>query len=232
MCIRGYGDLSNAYLYPAIDREGHFVVERDDLNATAVAFSNVKIMRNDTTVFESEHGLDGKLFITNSRIVLMCENYQSGNIIWVGGLVGALIASVASDALAKERTSGTVLTGHIRYEWLDEAVASSEKFLLGLIDETIIITYRGSECTQWSVTISLENVKGIATKTRSEIQRRFALFKQEQLPSRKEQVKKPYQLPAVNAAHSSDLQYCSQCGGKIRESDAYCKHCGAKQTAS
>jgi len=232
MRIRRYGDRSNPYLYPVIDGEGHFVGEEGDHSAAALEFSNVKIKRNAETVYESEHGLDGKLFITDSRVVLMSENYQSGNIIWAGGLVGAVIASAASDAMARQRTSQTVLTGHIRYEWLDDVVASSEKYLLGLLDETITLTYPGSEHAMWSVSASLKNVEGIATKTRTEILRRVAQFKQEPLSPGQGQTKKPYQLPAINATSPSNLMYCSHCGGQIKESDAYCKYCGVKQSVS
>lgn len=228
MSIRGYGEWGDPYFYPAIDAKGHFVVEPEDYSAAAVAFNNVKILRNAVTVFESEHGLDGKLFITDARVVMMCENYQSGGIIWVGGLVGALIASAASDAMAKSRTEGTVLAGHIRYEWIEDVAASSEKIVLGLVDEEITITYRGSEHTIWKVVISLKNKKGIAGEAYSEIKRRYTLFKkgssQDKVPT-----KEPHQLPAVNATHSSHQVYCTQCGGKIRESDVYCKHCGVKQ---
>ena len=232
MTIRGYGEMGDPYLYPVIDEEGHFIVEQGDHSAAAIAFNNVKIMRNAVVVFESEHALDGRLFITDSRVVLLCEDYESGNIIWVGGLVGALIASAASDAMARSRTSRTVLCGHIRYEWLDDVAATSERYLLGLVDETVVITYRGKGPNVWSVTVSLKDIAGVAAKTRSEIERRHALFKQGPLPEKRSQARKPHQLPEAGATHTPALQYCSKCGGKIRQSDAYCKHCGAQQTVS
>jgi len=222
MSIRGFGDRGDPYFYPALDNEGRFLGEEGDRSAARLAFSNVKIMRDAVVVFESEHALDGKLFITDSRVVLLCENYQSGNIIWVGGLVGALIASTASNAMAKQRTSGTVLCGQVRYEWLDNVTASSERFLLGLGDETIVISYRGSGYSLWSVVVTLKDVKGIATKTCAEIMRRSTLFKQDPPPKEGDKARKPHQLPAANAL------YCTKCGGKIKTPDAYCKHCGAK----
>ena len=229
MTIRGYGERSDPYFYPVIDEEGRFIGEEGDRHASAVAFNNVKIMRNAVTVFESEHALDGKLYITDSRVVLMSENYQSGGIFWVGGLVGALIASAASDAMARSRTSGTVLCGQVRYEWLDDVAASSERFLFGLGDETVTVTYLGSEHATWSAIVSLKDAKGIATKACSEIMRRVTLFRQGPAPNGKDRARGPHQLPAVGATHPSDLLYCSQCGGKIRQGDTYCKHCGVKQ---
>ena len=158
----------------------------------------------------------------------MCEHYQTGGIFWVGGIVGAVIASAAADALAKSRTSGTVLAGHVRYEWLEGAAATSDKILLGLRDETLVITYRGSMQALWTVAITLKGGEGIATQTCAELLRRHALFNQEPLSDGRGSAKTPHQLPAINASSTIDSMFCTKCGGKVKKTDAYCKHCGKK----
>lgn len=232
MSIRPYGDSSSPYYYPAIDAGGNFVGETGDRNAAALPFSNVKILRNQVVVFESEDALDGRLYITDTRIVLMSEDYQSGGAFWIGGLAGAVIATAASELLARSRTAGTVLAGHIRYEWLDNVSATSDRYFLGLGDETLSITYGGMGSVgsvgsvgsaRWRVIISLENSTGLAEKTRSEIMRRHELFQQGPGPGDVRSARAPLPLPA------SELAYCSQCGGQIGPSDPYCKHCGSKQ---
>ncbi|MGE0220605.1 hypothetical protein [Mycolicibacterium sp.] len=59
-------------------------------------------------------------YITESRFVFVCPNYDKGGG-WVGvglGLPAAMIANAVSEHRAANRTRGTALTGHIRYPWV------------------------------------------------------------------------------------------------------------------
>lgn len=223
--IKAYGDRQSPELYPQIDEKGNFLLEQGDNSVASADFNNLLVKRESVTAYESEHGLDGKLFVTDSRIILLCENYQSGGALWIGNPVITVIASVASDAMVRSRTAGTVLTGHIRYEWIEAITPSSEKLLFNLVDETISFTYRDPFDTQWTLTVSLKNKKGLAEKVDAEISKRYTRFSQQHL-HKQQQV---HELPAIGATAPSDYVYCTQCGKKIRESAAFCRYCGAKQ---
>jgi hypothetical protein len=235
MSIQRYGVRSNPDFYPQIDKEGNFLLEKGEGSIASAKFSNIKVTRNGFTEFESEHALDGKLYITDCRIVLMSEDYQSGGAIWVGGLAGAVIATVASSALAKKRTEGTVLAGHLRYEWLENVSVSSEKLAFKLFDEVVTFSYRDCANNRWSVIVTLDSEGGLANKVGSEIEKRRTHFEQLH-PGAQGRVGQAHRLPAqagkssAAAGQASTGQvFCTQCGGKIKETDAFCKHCGAKQ---
>lgn len=226
ICIKAYGDRSNPEYYPQIDSEGNFVPEPGDNSASSTDFVGLIIKHNEQTIFESEHGLDGKLYLTDSRIVLMCDDYESGNVLWIGNPVITAIAGVASSVAAKSRTAGKVLTGHIRFEWIESIVPTSEKLIFSLNDESIVINYRDPLQTSYSLTVTLKNVSGIAHQVDSELQKRYQQFSREQLG---EKQKPPVGLPAIGQTKPSDMQYCTQCGKQIQAADPYCRHCGAKQ---
>lgn len=225
ICVKAYGDRSYPEYYPQIDEKGHFIPEPGDNGAVSADFTNLKLVQNGQTVFESEHGLDGKLFITDSRLVVMCEEYESAGFLWIGNPLLTVIAGIASSEMAKNRTAGKVLTGHVRFEWIESVVPQSEKILLGLVDESLVITYRDpfdSECT---LAISLKNSKGLSHKLDAEIQKRFEQKKRKHLSEKKQ---KP-ELPAVSRTSSAPHMFCTNCGEKLKESDKYCRRCGAKQ---
>lgn len=224
ICIKEYGDRSNPGYYPQIDEEGHFIPEPGDNSAVSAGFTNLLLRQNSKTVFESEHGLDGKLFITDARIVLICDDYESGGFLWIGNPLITAVAGVASTALARSRTAGKVLTGHIRYEWIKGVVPASEKLPFNLVDETITIDYRdpfGSEC---SLAVTLKNVKGVAGRISAEIRKRFSQHERQCKGERQRS-----ELPAARNAGSPSHKYCKKCGGQIKEPDVYCRHCGSKQ---
>lgn len=224
--IRAYGDRSYPEYYPQIDEKGYFIPEPGESAAVSASFTNLQVSQNSKIIFESEHGLDGKLFITDTRIVLMCDDYESGQFLWAGNPLITVIASAASSAAAKSRTVGKVLTGHVRYEWLKDIVSTSEKLLFSLTDETIVVNYQDPFDATCSLVISLKNVSGIASKIDAEIQRRIAKHKTQPLSGEDGQHK--LGLPAAGRGEPSNYAYCSECGKRSRESDKYCRNCGTK----
>lgn len=223
ICIKAYGDRSYPEYYPQIDEKGYFVVEPGDNSASSASFTNLQLEQNGTTIFTSEHGLNGKLFITDSRIVLMCDDYDSGGFLWIGNPLITAIAGVASAAAAKSRTAGTVLTGHVRYEWLSEVKAASDAILFGFTDEMLTIDYQDPFGARCSLKISLKNTKGLAQTLYNEIKNRRERQEQEQFS-----VNKKTALPAVGATSETNQNYCSSCGNKVREKDKFCKRCGVR----
>lgn len=226
LCIKAYGDISYPEFYPQIDEKGHFIPEPGDNSATSAPFTNLQVKQDSVLLFESEHGLDGKLFITDTRIVLMCDDYDSAGMMWIGNPVIMAVAGIASAAAAKARTAGKVLTGHIRYEWIESIVPQSEKLLFDWSDETIVINYRDPYNTLCSLAISLKNTKGMAHKIEAEFKRRIEQRDRQDLHGQKQAA---YQLPAVGSTQTTECIYCTQCGKKLKLTDAYCKYCGAKQ---
>lgn len=224
LCIKAYGDISYPELYPQIDEKGHFIPEPGDNSASSADFTNLQIKQGTQIIFESEHGLDGKFFITDSRIVLMCDEYESAGFMWIGNPLITAVAGIASSAMAKSRTAGKVLTGHIRYEWIEQIVPSSEKILFSLSDETITINYLDPYKITGSLTLSLKNEQGMAQRIDNEIRRR-----REKRDNPDLSMHKRAGLPAVGGTARANRAYCTQCGRIIKDTDVYCKHCGSKQ---
>lgn len=154
----------------------------------------------------------------------MCDDYESADILWIGNPVVTAIAGIASSAMAKSRSAGKVLTGHVRFEWIEGVVATSEKLLLNMVEETIVITYRDPFDTPCSLTVSLKNKKGMASKVEAEIEKRMTKQKSQHMGRQHR-----HELPAISSDESSSSAFCGQCGKRIKKSDIYCKYCGARQ---
>lgn len=79
--------------------------------------------------------LKAELYITRSRVALACKNYDKGakassEMFWLGSGLG-LTTALISKTYHKLRSRGSILAGHIRYEWLASVGGRPKVVLLG-----------------------------------------------------------------------------------------------------
>jgi hypothetical protein len=135
-------DWSDGRVYPAMADPAvadGMLVEREDLDGPSVMTVPASAIRvNGVTAGGSTRLLEYKgvkafLYVTDSRVVLACENYDKGSTYLGIGDIGAPVA-VAATAMsrlrARARRKGKMLTGQIRYQWLSEARAAPKNGLL------------------------------------------------------------------------------------------------------
>jgi hypothetical protein len=96
-------------------------------------------------------------WISASRVVIYCRNYDKGGG-WtgsgVGGIAVALTANAISKAMAANRRKGKALVGHLRFPWIS-AVSFSRRQGWGS-EESIRLSYvDGSETTNPACDITL-----------------------------------------------------------------------------
>jgi len=136
------GDWSDGRLYPVMADPalgGGMLVEREDLDGTSVVPIPVSTIRVDeVTAGGTVRLLECKkvkasLYVTDSRVVLACENYDKGSMYLGIGDIGATVAVAAtavSRLRARARRKGKMLTGQVRYQWLSEVRAAPKNGLL------------------------------------------------------------------------------------------------------
>lgn len=92
------------------------------------------------------------VYLSDARIGFHCRNYDAGGG-WIGfGGVGLIVAGVANSVSRKNaetKTAGTVLCGHIRYEWIAQLGFICKSSFLN--DNTLYIVYYDSEQTKWEI---------------------------------------------------------------------------------
>jgi hypothetical protein len=135
-------DWSDGRLYPVMadpaSADG-MLVEPEDLDGQPVMTVPVSLIRvSEVTAGGSMRLLEYKdvkarLYITDSRAVIACDNYDKGGTYLGLGDIGAsvaLAATAVSRLRARARRKGTLLTGQIRYQWLSEVRAAPRNGVL------------------------------------------------------------------------------------------------------
>lgn len=124
--VREMGDASGEYWQPLVDADGGVIPDEGETALWAgtgyVSFGASSAERTF------------QITITDQRIVWSSKDFEKGGG-WVGfGVVGLTVATTAnavSRRRAKARIAGTVLVGHVRYEWIGLVKEQQTKTLLG-----------------------------------------------------------------------------------------------------
>lgn len=117
---------------PEGQRDGMLIArEPEDGDVITIPVRHVALRDGEQEVYKQD--LKAELYITNSRVAFACAHYDkgasvAGETFWLGTGLGLTTATV-SKAYHKIRSRGTILAGHIRYEWLS-SVGARPKFLL------------------------------------------------------------------------------------------------------
>lgn len=123
LTIRDFGE-SDDTLFPSPTADGNGVeLNTDDGPAPLqFPFNGLRLSvltKGDTWALTDLVRIDdasGTGVITDSRVAIVSRKYDSGSR-WFGGLT-ALALDAGSRAVARYRTRGTCLAGHVRYAWL------------------------------------------------------------------------------------------------------------------
>lgn len=161
--IADIGDQSNPYVYPSTNAVGDIISEEWDNGLKNVIVPKCVFVERSVKGQPSKYEmvLDGgeikyKFYVTDSRAIFLCDKYDKG-----GGYIGmgvgaavALAANAVSKMNAAARSKGTVLLGHIRYEWL---TLIQYRYKKGWLDsDTLQLYYEDDEKTWWCISVSFE----------------------------------------------------------------------------
>ncbi len=119
------GQNVDPFVDAATDSAGNLIEEPYDHGLRhKVTATRLQILRRAAGASEFEMLLfvpeiELEVYITDSRVAYRCLKYDKGDRKWSGGLT-ALALNAYERAKADRRSAGTVLLGHIRYEWLRE----------------------------------------------------------------------------------------------------------------
>lgn len=158
------GDQSKPFLYPSTDGMCNIVKEKwDNRLGNPVVADSIVVERELPGVYNPIKELELleklNLYITDSRVIMQCEKYDKGGG-WVGFSVGGAITAAAinvgSKMLAKSRSKGTVLLGHLRYEWL-LGIGYMQRKQTGwraiVNHDSMTLCYSDDEGILWSITL-------------------------------------------------------------------------------
>lgn len=81
------------------------------------------------------------LFVTDARFAIACSKYDKGGG-WVGGATGMIVFNTVSKARAALRSRGKMLTGQVRYPWLQWVGSSPKK---GWSSDEVLVMQCGDE---------------------------------------------------------------------------------------
>jgi hypothetical protein len=158
------GDAADV-LHPSIDENLQIIPEANDgaLNEPfQVSMVSLRRKVGNSWVRETQtKDISFQFWITGSRVLLYCRNFDKGGG-WrgwgLGGLAVAVTANAISKGMAANRRKGKALVGNIRYPWITK-VGFSPRNGVGT-RETIDIQYiDGTDATkpECSLTIHLDN---------------------------------------------------------------------------
>lgn len=144
------------YTYAGVDGNGLVVEEPWDhgLPLLAVTKGNIELesKKGDSKWFTELNDDDIKISVmaTDSRLVFYCKDYDKGGK-WIGGAT-ALIANAVEKGIAKARSRGKVMVGHIRYEWL--AMVGFIRKTGWLSAEQVTLVYKDTDELIWRLALT------------------------------------------------------------------------------
>jgi hypothetical protein len=160
-CVTDIGDQSDSYAYPPTNDNCKPIEEKWDcglknaLSLTGFGVEKKQRGENDYRDVFAVVDTNIDIYVTDSRIILLCEKYDKGGGHWgvgVGGVAVALAANAVSKINAASRSKGKVLLGHLRYEWLALVEYRRKSGWFG--NDAIQLYYQDDERTWWLVSLS------------------------------------------------------------------------------
>ena len=136
-----YGDYGWPYVYPGIDEAGRIIEEDSDHGLGMVMAKSIEVARlakNEDKYRTVMRVSDIKMevYVSDARIIFLCDQYSKGGT-WSGGLTAIALTAIER-GVAKARTRGKTMAGHIRYEWIKHIMYIRKSGLLSseaLVDE-------------------------------------------------------------------------------------------------
>ena len=152
--IMEYGDYGWPYVYPGIDEEGRVIEEEPDHGLGMVMTKNIEVARmahNEDKYRTVMRVTDIKLevYVTDARIIYLCDQYNKGGT-WSGGLTAIALTAIER-GIAKARTRGKTMAGHIRYEWIKHIMYIRKSGMLS--NESLRIIYSDRSGDYWRVEV-------------------------------------------------------------------------------
>lgn len=121
--ITDIGQDVDPFVNPKTDAAGNLIEEPLDHGLRHKVTANaIRVYRRTANQKEFEEMLlitdiEIEVCITDSRVIYRCMKYDKGDRKWSGGLT-ALALNAYEKSKANRRSAGTMLIGHVRYEWL------------------------------------------------------------------------------------------------------------------
>ena len=153
--IMEYGDYGWPYVYPGIDDAGRIIEEPSDHGLGMVMAKSIEVARlgkNDDKYRTVLRVSDIKMevYVSDARIIYLCDQYSKGGT-WSGGLTAIALTAIER-GVAKARTRGKTMAGHIRYEWIKHIMYIRKSGLL--TNESLRIVYSDRSEDTWRVEVS------------------------------------------------------------------------------
>jgi hypothetical protein len=129
-------DESDGRLWPVLADPAStevMLVQREDLDGTSVitvpvtSVSTYEITAGGNKKLLHYKNIKAWLYVTDSRAIFACEKWDKGNTYFGFGDIAAPIAVAAtavSRVRARSRNRGKILTGQVRYQWLNAVRAA------------------------------------------------------------------------------------------------------------
>lgn len=147
LAVRRLDEQDHDYLYPVTFQDGVIALDPRDgsrvMPFMAKEFTVQEMSPKGWRTVHSKGDIRLACFCSDSRLGMSCLKYDRGGG-WVSLDLGVMMAlNVASKAIAKARSSGKVLVGHVRFEWLrsvgwapKRGLLTNEELVLQLVDGT------------------------------------------------------------------------------------------------
>lgn len=155
--IRPIGKAADEFSYVSTTEEGQLIEEEQDLGLDnyvparkIIVKKYIAQRRYWDTVAEIEDKLPVDVYITSSRFVVLCKKYDKGGT-WYGAPISSLIMTGIERAVASAKRKNKILTGMIRYEWIERILYSRK--IKWSENETLCIHYRDAEKTLYRLVI-------------------------------------------------------------------------------
>jgi len=154
MTIIELGNMEMPFTYPITDPEGNIIEEVWDHGLRQLPaelkmlnfFKRTVHDKSDRVLFNVGN-IKPSLFVTDSRVILFCQDYDKGDSQYSGN--GSLILNALEHRKGKKRAAGKAFAGHIRYEWLLH-VGYKKKVSFGT-DEQILLIYQDNDQTTYKL---------------------------------------------------------------------------------
>ena len=156
--IMEYGSNGWPFVYPDVDENGRIPAQAADHGIGAPVIARAITIKKKPKGAESyQQDLRARdivleLYVTDARLILVCDKYDKGGT-WYGGLT-ALALTAVERGVASARTKGKTLAGHVRYEWLKQIMYYRKSGILS--DEQMRIVYKDRAGTQWQIDLVLD----------------------------------------------------------------------------